>query len=142
MFYLIFLKKEERARRKAVVERIMSEIIKPLFEKELGEELSEIKESRIKEGLHSAVGGALLMTSKEKDDAYQRSKEFDKKHPEVYIPRLIACFRDCQKREEESLEEAYNHVYGKPRCSQCQEWMRKAKEPKLDYYLYPGHGYE
>jgi len=57
-----------------------------------------------------------------------KNQEFLKKHPDVRVVPLISLFRYCQGRRANSLQEAYDHVYGEPGCPFCKPWVERDKE--------------
>jgi len=56
------------------------------------------------------------------------NQEFLEKRSEVRVVPLISLFYFCQGRRANSLQEAYDHVYGEPSCSWCKQRVERDKE--------------
>ena len=55
------------------------------------------------------------------------NERFMREHPDLSVIPMTTLFLHCQKRRASSLQEAYEHAYGKDGKSGC-FWCRKAIE--------------
>lgn len=55
------------------------------------------------------------------------NEKFMEEHPQLNVIPMITLFSHCQKRRAMSLQEAYEHAYGKDGKDGC-FWCRKAIE--------------